>query len=176
MLRRAGLAADDLTGLAVTIGPGSFTGLRIGMAFVKGMAFGRGLKVVGIPTLDVVAAGQPSRPDPMLALVHAGRGRWAAGWYRWSKRAWKAEGKPFLLDMESLGSLFERSTYVCGELTQEEREAFAGQRNVRLAEPAMCVRRPAVLADLGWKRIRTRKAADPLQLVPVYTPEAEAEP
>src|SRR3989304_1070546 len=66
LLRRAGVQEDQLLGIAVTIGPGSYTGLRIGLAFCKGLAFGRGLKVVPVPTLEVWAFGQPPQPEPML--------------------------------------------------------------------------------------------------------------
>lgn len=168
LLRRQGLTERDLSGLAVTIGPGSYTGLRIGLAFAKGLAFARGLKIVGVPTLDVLASGQPSRPEPMLALIHAGRGRWSAAWYKWSRKAWKQEGEGLIAETETLESLIERPTYVCGELTAAERKVLGGWRQIRLADPALCVRRPAVLASLGWARLRTRKASDPMALVPIY--------
>lgn len=168
LLRRLDLTEGDLTGLAVTIGPGSYTGLRIGLAFAKGLAFARGLKIVGVPTLEVLAACQPSRSEPMLALIHAGRGRWSAAWYKWSRKAWKQEGEGLVAEAEALEPLIDRPTYVCGELTEAERRLFSGWRHVRLADPALCVRRPAVLATLGWARLRTRKASDPTALVPIY--------
>lgn len=56
LLRRAGVSLSDLSGLAVSIGPGSFTGLRIGLSTVKGLAYGWNLPVAGVPTLLAVAA------------------------------------------------------------------------------------------------------------------------
>ncbi len=50
---------SDLTGLGVALGPGSFTGLRIGMGVCKGMALALRLPVAGVPSLDILAAGQP---------------------------------------------------------------------------------------------------------------------
>lgn len=168
LLRRSGVENESLTGLAVTIGPGSYTGLRIGLAFAKGMAFGRGIKIVGIPTFDVLAGGQASRSEPLLALAHAGRGRWSAAWYNWSKKSWTADGDSRLVDFDSLAGLIDRPTFVCGEMTNEERHAIGALRHVRLADPAQCVRRPGILAVLGWEALRRKKADDLFRIVPNY--------
>jgi tRNA threonylcarbamoyladenosine biosynthesis protein TsaB len=173
LLRRIGVAEDRLEGLALTIGPGSFTGLRIGLAFAKGLAFGRGLKIVAVPTLDVLALGQPPRSEPMLALLSAGRGRCAAAWYKWSKRKWKAEGSIQMLEAQALPGALDHPTYICGELEAGTRAALAGERNAILAPPELCLRRPAVLAQIGWDRLRTRKASDPVTLVPRYPGAAD---
>jgi tRNA threonylcarbamoyladenosine biosynthesis protein TsaB len=176
LLRRIGVTEERLEGLALTIGPGSFSGLRVGVAFAKGLAFGRSLKIVGVPTLDVLAFGQPPRPEPMLALLAAGRGRWAAAWYKWSKRRWKAEGPVRWLDEGTLASALDGPTYVCGEIGSETRRVLAGQRNAIVAPPELSLRRPAVLAQIGWERLRTRKAIDPVDLVPLYAIASDGTP
>jgi len=173
LLRRIGVAEERLAGLALTIGPGSFSGLRIGLAFAKGLAFGRGLKIVPVPTLDVLAFGQPPRSEPMLALLSAGRGRCAAAWYKWSKRKWKANGPIRVLEAQTLTGMLDQPTYVCGEMEAETRLALAGDRNALLAPPELCLRRPAVLAQIGWDRLRARKASDPVALVPLYPGAAD---
>jgi tRNA threonylcarbamoyladenosine biosynthesis protein TsaB len=53
---RTGVSAGDLSAIAVAIGPGSYTGLRVGLALAKGMALGQNLPLIGVPTLDIVAA------------------------------------------------------------------------------------------------------------------------
>lgn len=173
LLRRIGIPEARLEALALTIGPGSYSGLRTGLAFAKGLALGLALKIVPVPTLDVLAFGQPPRSEPMVALVAAGRGRSAAAWYKWSKRKWKAVGAIRLLEPQALPATFDRPTYVCGEMDAETQRTFAGDRNVILAPPELCLRRPAVLAQIGWHRFRTRKASDPVGVVPVYTGSAE---
>jgi tRNA threonylcarbamoyladenosine biosynthesis protein TsaB len=55
LLDEADISLHDLAGLAVGIGPGSFTGLRVGLAYIKGLALARNLPVAGIPGLDVIA-------------------------------------------------------------------------------------------------------------------------
>ena len=54
LLSRSGLKMDAIQALGVALGPGSFTSLRVGLAFVKGLALARHLPIIGIPTLDVV--------------------------------------------------------------------------------------------------------------------------
>ena len=61
----------------MALGPGSFTSLRVGLAFVKGLALARHLPIIGIPTLDVVAAAQEVRDLPLAAVLQAGRGRFS---------------------------------------------------------------------------------------------------
>ncbi len=74
LLKKAGLAAKDLDAVAVSVGPGSFTGLRVGLATAKGLALGAGALLVGVPTLEVLAEGY-SVPDVMIcALLDARRG------------------------------------------------------------------------------------------------------
>src|SRR5215470_11193675 len=60
VLRRTDITVGNLTLLAVSQGPGSFNGLRIGFSMAKGLAMALGLPVLAIPTLDVVAAAQPA--------------------------------------------------------------------------------------------------------------------
>ena len=73
--RRAGTSQDQLTAVAVAQGPGSYTGLRIGMALAKGLSLAHNLPIIGIPTLDILAMAQPQREEPLLATLQAGRGR-----------------------------------------------------------------------------------------------------
>lgn len=76
MMEQSGVSSSDLRVVAVALGPGSFTGLRIGLAFAKGMALAKHLDIIGVPTLDILAASQPLDELPMAAILHAGRGDW----------------------------------------------------------------------------------------------------
>lgn len=74
-LGQQGIRPDDLDGLVVSLGPGSFTGLRIGLSVAKGMAFVTGKPLLGIPTLDSVGYACACRDVRMVAVVEAGRRR-----------------------------------------------------------------------------------------------------
>ena len=81
LLRRAGLTLDDVRGFAVGLGPGSFTGLRIGLATVKGLAYARRLGVAGASSLAALALEGPE-DVPLAVLAVARRGELYLGRYR----------------------------------------------------------------------------------------------
>ena len=70
-LAEAGLAFRDLNRIAVTVGPGSFTGLRVGLAFAKGLGSALGLPVIGIGTLEAMAAALKARPGLVAVALEA---------------------------------------------------------------------------------------------------------
>ncbi len=162
---QAGITAGDLTAVGVAIGPGSFTALRAGLAFAKGLALGRDLPLIGVPSLDVTAAGQPGSDLPLVAFLEAGRKRLAAGRYSWSGLVWTPSGEPDLVTVEELVAGLNEPAIVCGELSAAIREALAGHPFVRLSEIG---RQPAVLAELAWQRFQAGEADDPATLAPIY--------
>ena len=83
VLHDARWTVDDLDGLAVSIGPGSFTGLRVGLATVKGLAFARSLPVAPVPTLDALAATLPFADAPVVPLLDARKNEVYLSCYRW---------------------------------------------------------------------------------------------
>ena len=65
----------DLSAIAVSLGPGSFTGVRVALSLAKGMALAHGLPLLGVPTLDAAAYPYLGDSLPVCAVVQAGRGR-----------------------------------------------------------------------------------------------------
>jgi tRNA threonylcarbamoyladenosine biosynthesis protein TsaB len=74
LMASAGIEFATLDRIGVTVGPGSFTGLRVGLAFAKGLAFALGRPCVGVGTLEALAAGFEDG-GPLAAVIDAGRGR-----------------------------------------------------------------------------------------------------
>jgi tRNA threonylcarbamoyladenosine biosynthesis protein TsaB len=168
LLTRCGRTMDDIQALAVALGPGSFTSLRVGLSLVKGLALARRLPLIGIPTLDILAAAQASARLPMVVAIQAGRGRLAAGWYKHSKNGWRARDAARLVTLAELVSEVKSPVILCGELTSVERERIAQEARIQLVSPARSVRRPAILAELAWKRWQAGQVDDEATLAPIY--------
>jgi tRNA threonylcarbamoyladenosine biosynthesis protein TsaB len=175
LLTRCGSALEDLAALGIAIGPGSFTSLRVGLSFVKGLALARTLPIIGVPTLDILAAAQPAANAPLVAVLQAGRGRIAFGWYQHTSKGWQAEGPALSGTVDGLMEEIKRPTLVAGELTSEERARLV-QKNILLASPANCIRRPSILAELAWVRLQEGRVDDATALAPIYLHVAGAPP
>ncbi|HTX92208.1 MAG TPA: tRNA (adenosine(37)-N6)-threonylcarbamoyltransferase complex dimerization subunit type 1 TsaB [Anaerolineales bacterium] len=179
LLARTGIKIDEITALGVALGPGSFTSLRVGLAFVKGLALARHLPLVGVPTLEAVAAAVPFIPGTasagarqsrrLAAVVQAGRGRLAVGWYRAAENGWKSEGAAAVTTAEELAEGIRKPVIVCGELSADDRQRLGRKfKNVQLASPAQCVRRPALLAELAWGKWQAGQVEPAASLAPIY--------
>ena len=169
LMERAGIPLSELKVVAVALGPGSFTGLRIGISLAKGMALAGRLAIVGVPTFDILAAAQPPDELPMAAVLQAGRSRLAVGWYKNYSGKWKSDHQIQVLTPRELADRIKSPTIVCGELSEAERRIFKRKRkNVILATPAQSLRRPSYLAEVGWRRWQKGLTDDPATLAPNY--------
>lgn len=174
LLARCEVTLDDVTALAVSIGPGSFTGLRIGVALAKGLALARKLPLVGVSTLDTLAAAQPQYPrHALITVVEAGRGRIIAATYRWGKGEWVNRGEPRLMDWETLLANIDGPAYVTGDIDAEGQAALKtaeeGENPVRVSSPALRLRRAGFLAEMALARLAAGgESFDPAQVTPLY--------
>src|SRR5205085_643473 len=118
LMQQAAVHTTDLIAIAVALGPGSYTGLRIGMSLAKGIAMTATppLPLIGIPTLDIVAAAQPHLADRLLALAQAGRGRVNAGPYAWEAGRWQPAGASFIASWAELPTYISGPMLIAGEL------------------------------------------------------------
>jgi tRNA threonylcarbamoyladenosine biosynthesis protein TsaB len=177
------LAPAALRAVAVSLGPGSFTGLRVALSAAKGMALAHGLDLVGVPTLDATAYPYLGLQRPVCAVVAAGRGRvyWAA--YRATPApglvavqagegtGWRGEYRHS--DLAGLAASLEEPTMVAGELAPAMRGELATRLggHALLAPPASCQLRAAAVAGIGWARWRAGEVDDLAALSPIYLRE-----
>lgn len=170
MLERAALPAKQLGGLAVALGPGSFTGLRIGLALTKGLALALRLPLIGVPTLDALAYAQSEQPLPVYAVLQAGRGRLCVGLYRLARGRWRRVGDYQLESPDTLGREVTERSLFCGELDAATQESLRHRLGAlaTIASPASSLRRPAYLAELAWQRLSRGDVDDPAKLSPIY--------
>jgi len=167
-LSRAGLSARDLHLLGVAVGPGSFTGLRIGLALVKGIAYTYQLPVIGIPTLDITARAIPPSDQILAAVLQAGRQRLAVGWYHNIDGVWKAADPIENLTLAELIAKIQQPCILTGELSEEIRQAVQENEFIQPANPTQAIRSPKYLAELAWQRWQAGDIDDVLTLSPFY--------
>jgi tRNA threonylcarbamoyladenosine biosynthesis protein TsaB len=152
-LRAARVRVADLDGIAVSIGPGSFTGLRVGLTVAKVLArFGR-IPLAAVPTLEAMAVeGCASSPAPVfLPCIDARRGEVYAAVYRRAGARVRKAGGPWVAGPERLAAL-----------------APAGARS--LTGPP----RAATVAALGLLRLLANRRVDAARLVPLYLRRPQA--
>lgn len=175
LLERCELSMDDLKALAVAAGPGSFTGLRIGIALAKGLASARRLPLVGVSTLDIVAAAQPQYTrHALVAVVEAGRGRIIAATYRWDKHRWVNRGESRLMDWPTLLANIDGPAFIAGDIDEEGRTALddaqASGAPIQITNSALRLRRAGFLAEIALEQLGEAGAAafEPALLAPIY--------
>jgi tRNA threonylcarbamoyladenosine biosynthesis protein TsaB len=170
LLQQINASIDQLDGLAVSIGPGSFTGVRVGVAAAKGLAVARDVPLVGVCTTDIVAYAHQWVKPPLVVVVRAGRGRLIAARYLRSRGDWKLDGDFVLTTAQLIGAAWTTSTALGGELTAAERQAIEQRLadRVRLLPPAFNLRRAGYLAEIARQRIQAGRVDDAAALQPIY--------
>lgn len=169
MLQQTGTDISQVAAIGVAIGPGSFTSLRVGLAFGKGLAMSRSLPLVGIPSLDILAA--PVAVDasrPLACVLAAGRGRLALGWYEAQDNGWQATGSAVVTTAEAVAAQAASPTLLTGELTAAERQVLSKNEKISLTSPASATRRPGILAELAWQRWELGQTDPAASLAPIY--------
>lgn len=168
-LNECSLQVSDLQAVAVALGPGSFTSLRIGLAVAKGLSLSLHIPVIGIPTLDITAACQPVQDKPMMAVLKAGRNRLAVCNYQAVEGNWTADGEIYAASAQELEEKITVPTLVCGEINEEDRHTLQRKwRNAIIADPAGNIRRPAKLAVLAAEKLAAGQSDDVVSLSPIY--------
>ena len=167
-LSRAGLLISELDVLGVAIGPGSFTGLRIGLALIKGIAFTHQLPVIGVPTLDITARGIPLADQKLAAVLQAGRNRLAVGWYQVLDGRWTPDGEIENLSLDELIKKIDQPYILTGELSHEIRQTLKDHELIQPVNPTLAMRSPKYLAELAWERWQAGDVDDVLGLKPYY--------
>jgi tRNA threonylcarbamoyladenosine biosynthesis protein TsaB len=168
-MRRLGKTPADLTAVAAARGPGSFTGLRVGLAVVRGLAVALSVPAYGIGSLEVLAAGMPPLGVPLYPVLAAGRGRFATARFRPAGQGYIRDGDVMGVTLETLVRLVSERCAIVGDLDAEGRSELAALGDgVWVAPPALSVRRPAVLAELAWHELSQGLPPSPEDGEPIY--------
>ncbi len=174
---RVGIRAHEFRHVYVSGGPGSFTGLRIGISFAKAMALATGAQVVRVPTLDVVAqnALEIAPPPPRVAVVlDAKRGNVYCAGFRLEDGAYLALDEPAERDPASW--LQEQvPVVVLGEGIAYHRPAIESVSGVQIGSERLNQPRAATVHRLGRALAATGRFIDRRELIPIYVRRPEAE-
>jgi tRNA threonylcarbamoyladenosine biosynthesis protein TsaB len=170
MIAKAGLTASDLSAVAVAIGPGSYTGLRIGLGFAKGLVLANRAKLIGISTLDIMAAATAEYPGRLVVVVEAGRSRVCAGGYQWrAGKGWQVDGEPDIFAWEELLENIDEPATLIGEIAPSAAKLVkTSGKDLKIVPAVKSVRRAGFLAELAWLRLRRGWIDNPDELVPIY--------
>jgi tRNA threonylcarbamoyladenosine biosynthesis protein TsaB len=170
LLELQGLAPEQLGAVAVALGPGSFTGLRIGLSAAKGLCLALELPIVGIPTLDIVACAHSEQELPICAVLQAGRGRICAAFYEREEGALLRATDYQLVTLDELSERAQKPTLFCGEIDGPLREFLAAKIPDRavIATEASSIRRAGYLAELGFKKLQDTGGDELGSLEPLY--------
>ncbi|BCS95809.1 tRNA (adenosine(37)-N6)-threonylcarbamoyltransferase complex dimerization subunit type 1 TsaB [Desulfoluna limicola] len=176
-LLRSGLALSDLDGFSVTRGPGSFTGLRIGMSVVKGLAEVAGKPVAGISTLEALARGAVLANKPILAMVDARKGEVYAALYAPDGKGGVAElSSPEAVSPEALLSRIDGDVLCVGTGAVAYREAIEEALGEKALFAAECnTIRPSVVASLAFEAFRRNDIVSAAAVSPLYLRKSDAE-
>jgi len=170
MLSRQNVRPTQLEAIAVSIGPGSFTGLRIGLAAAKGLAMSLEIPIIGVPTLDILPYAIGHIGLSNWSVIQAGRGRLCYAEYRYCQRDWRRQTEFQVGTIADFAEQLQGFVNVCGELSQTEREKLKerfGDAAI-IAPSVFGLRRAGFLADMAWQRFERGEADDLETLAPTY--------
>ena len=174
-LRRRGVRLDDVTGLVVSDGPGSFTGPRVGATAAKALARARGLPLRSAPSLMARAAGAARDSALVLAVSDALRGEVYAGAFRFPGGRTVTELAPGVWRPAALADLGLAPDVLVGDVPLAAREALERSTGRRMiASPDGAPRATALIA-LAAMEGGAREVPDPGEWEPVYGRPAEAQ-
>ncbi|WP_376790182.1 tRNA (adenosine(37)-N6)-threonylcarbamoyltransferase complex dimerization subunit type 1 TsaB [Thermoflexus sp.] len=167
LMARAGLAPEDLIAVAVVSGPGSFTGLRAGIAAAKGLATALDCPLFGIGTEEAMLVDLPPWVETLNVLLPAGRGRLALRRYRWAER-WMPEEEPALVSAEWVMTSWTPGVWLVGEWTARDYQRWAQHPMAAWLIPRDGPSRAMGAARLAWARYQTGERPDPALVRPIY--------
>ena len=170
LLARTRITLASIDKLAVATGPGSFTGLRIGIAAAQGIARGAGAAMVGIPTLDVLAYPHAASRQQTCPLLPAGRGEFYAAFYQERDQRWERSSPFIAATLPDLCRQIGSDTLFVGEIAPETEQTLRDLLGPRalFASPASRMRRAGYLAELGWQALQKSPQQKLGEIAPIY--------
>ena len=181
LLDHARLRASDLSAIAVGIGPGSFTGLRIGLSYAKGLAFASGAKIIGVASLDALAAGALDAPAgspgvQVCALLDARKGEVYAALYEIVADGLEKISQDVVMPLVRVTSPLRQNAILAGDYTAKDAAGLAEKQGleVTVLGPGALESRGRYIAALGAASIAAGRSDSIDSLEPLYVRSPDA--
>jgi tRNA threonylcarbamoyladenosine biosynthesis protein TsaB len=171
LLLKAALRPQDLDALIVALGPGSFTGIRVGLALAKGLAESLAVPIVGVPTLAAMASQLPYLTEDICPLVSSRNGEVFTALFRWStKRELIRLREDTCLKTRDIGAIIEKKTIFIGnDLSSQAPILKQHLRGKTLLAPSnLWNLKASSVGMLGLKRVQSGDSDSAGELVPIY--------
>jgi len=177
VLQDAAVAIDEIDALAIAIGPGSFTGLRIGLATFKGLALAAEKRLVAVPTLDALAASIPFSAHIVCPTLDARMGEVYAAFYRFKNETCEKLSADMVLPVEAVFRDVRESVVILGDGIPLYRDRIVGLLRDRaiFAPERLWIPRAVNVAVLAKSRLDKGESDDIDTLEPIYLRKSEAE-
>jgi len=177
-LREARCSIEDVEGWAISLGPGSFTGLRIGVSTVKGLAFATGKPVAGIGTLDVLASQVSPTPYLICPILDARKKEVYSAFYRYGEGGvLLRQSEDQVLRPEDLVKRINGQTILIGDGVRTYRDLLLRSLPSLAIFPAAPLHIPhgSMVAKLGFELLKKGDHLNVSTFSPIYIRPSEAE-
>ncbi|MFA4889852.1 MAG: tRNA (adenosine(37)-N6)-threonylcarbamoyltransferase complex dimerization subunit type 1 TsaB [Candidatus Omnitrophota bacterium] len=168
-LEAASLSVKDIDYFACGLGPGSFTGMRIGIACAKGLSWARKKPVIGICSLDILAKNAPRAPGEIIVAIDAKRSLIYCGIFNNKSGRLIRKQSYKLLSADSLEKIIKPGSLILGDGLSLYREKFLkAASGVKFLDKDCWYPKAHNLIELALERIKTKKLDNPFTLNPLY--------
>jgi tRNA threonylcarbamoyladenosine biosynthesis protein TsaB len=177
LLRTVGWSLGEIDGFGVTLGPGSFTGLRVGLATIKGFAWSLKKPVAGLHTLTVLGSQYRAESKVIVPMLDARRDRVYGAAFRWDRGGLKTLFPPSDLPAAELVSNLSEPIVCLGEGARKYRSAIeqSGRKDVEFAPLEYDLPRGGTIARLAFEALSKGETLDIYKAEPAYMRASEAE-
>jgi len=166
LLGDIGWQLSDLEGIVFSKGPGSFTGLRIGISVSKGLSFSLGIPIVGVNTLDALAFGAPNYAGKICVVIKAREKEVYCAFYVKSFTCFERCSEYEIIHLERLPEKLNSKTLVVSN--PADLVFSAVNKETVIAPPEYSLLKPLAIAELGFKRFQVNEFENPETAEPFY--------
>ena len=171
-----GWTPSQLEHVYVSVGPGSFTGLRIGITLTKTLAFATGAKVVAVPTMRVLVTNAPPEAQHAIIVLDAKRDQIFTARFARVDQRWYEQEPAHLDTLSAMLTRSPRPIHLIGEgILFHQQHIPAGADDIILTKPEAWRARASILAGIGAELAAAGAFVDPYQLQPIYIRPPEAQ-